>query len=868
MKYTPYITILAVLLATACAKEEIIGEQQPVLPENAVRFSGLLGQEGQADAAPGTRTSYEDVDNSIKVLWTDTDEIGVFCEAGEVLAASNYGYRNAVAGATASFSAIDADKVITWNNGETHDFYAYYPYSGGDISPEAVPVTLPAEQSSDAADPDAGLAAWDFMYAVSEGVTSASDGRLDEPVSLKFSHLFAVVDVKITASLTAVVDELVFSCSDETAALSVGEGSSVNVRTGALSVMNSSNVITLTGSRNVMPGSAVSFRFLVNPGHADKEFTITAKINGKDYPVATKTAPSAGLEAGKVYHVTPEQLTIAPEDALTVNLSANGTANTYIVSYPATTYTFDATVKGNGVERSFTWSESDGTEITRGYTSADLEIAPASVGLVWYNTPKTAGGYENVSPVDINSVSYDSETGMARFTTPAEFVVGNVLLAAYDAEGTILWSWNIWAAGEGYDADAASRPVANGYVMMDRNLGAAAGPEVMGTSDEAKAIGNYYQWGRKDPFPAMAEYGSTSTTGVIATSAGNTGSWGLPSHTPIDELKSANQTLDFTDLIFGTDAVANCCQLKTEIGDSFTTEQSLPVSIKYPYRWMSYEGSDARGNEYVWSAPYNMLTTAEEKFSWRYLWGNPDPDASIEQTDNVKTIYDPCPPGWKVMSRLAWDFVDDGLERLGNGYYSPVYDLYFPANGQRRAGFGGSLIQTDDWHYLHTCNVGGTSQWIAVYNYLTNGNTYTAAGHNVRCVKENEGIVVPEPEPEPEASTYLLRGHVFGWGNVGGSGLTMYVDGDFVSVKDIDRESLIAENIDTEGFKVYDSATGTWLGVIGSTVKPGQPVEMSVSGVNGTLDTGSATSEKYDVYFRPDDNTLYVMEAGQVPPEE
>ena len=155
MKYTPYITILAVLLATACAKEEIIGEQQPVLPENAVRFSGLLGQEGQADAAPGTRTSYEDVDNSIKVLWTDTDEIGVFCEAGEVLAASNYGYRNAVAGATASFSAIDADKVITWNNGETHDFYAYYPYSGGDISPEAVPVTLPAEQSSDAADPDA-----------------------------------------------------------------------------------------------------------------------------------------------------------------------------------------------------------------------------------------------------------------------------------------------------------------------------------------------------------------------------------------------------------------------------------------------------------------------------------------------------------------------------------------------------------------------------------------------------------------------------------------------------------------------------------------------------------------------------------------
>ena len=731
MKYTPYITVLAMLLMTACAKEEIVGEQQ-VLPENAVRFSGLLGQEGQADAAPGTRTSYEDVDNSIKVLWTDTDEIGVFCEAGEVLAASNYGYRNAVAGATASFSAIDADKVITWNNGETHDFYAYYPYSGGDISPEAVPVTLPAEQSSDAADPDAGLAAWDFMYAVSEGVTSASDGRLDEPVSLKFSHLFAVVDVKITASLTAVVDELVFSCSDETAALSVGEGSSVNIRTGAISVQNPSNTITLTCGRNVLPVSETSFRFLVNPGHADKEFTITAKINGKDYPVATKTAPAAGLEAGKVYHVTPEQLTIAPEDALTVNLSANGTANTYIVSYPATTYTFDATVKGNGVERSFSWSESDGTPIIRGYTSAELEIAPASVGLVWYNTPKTAGGYENVSPVDINSVSYDSETGMARFTTPAEFVVGNVLLAAYDADGTILWSWNIWAAGEGYDADAASKPVANGYVMMDRNLGAAAGPEVRGTSDEAKAMGNYYQWGRKDPFPAAAEY--VSVSGVT----GGDRSWGLPTHTPVEAYRqtSDKQTLDFTDLIFGTDAASNCRPLSTILGTGFTVDEAVAESVKYPYRWMSWSGSNSDKDNYNWTR--SDLSGMENGRSWKYLWGNPDKDPQDEASDNDKTIFDPCPPGWKVMPRAAWSFADLNDVSGWHGYYSSSMDIYVPDSGQRQAGFGGSLIGSIDngTAFITTANVSETAPYRTEGGSTTSYNSYVGAGYQVRCVKE------------------------------------------------------------------------------------------------------------------------------------
>ena len=732
MKYTPYITILAVLLATACAKEEIIGEQQPALPENAVRFSGLLGQEGQADAAPGTRTSYEDVDNSIKVLWTDTDEIGVFCEAGGVLAASNYGYRNAVAGATASFSAIDADKVITWNNGETHDFYAYYPYSGGDISPEAVPVTLPAEQSSDAADPDAGLAAWDFMYAVSEGVTSASDGRLDEPVSLKFSHLFAVVDVKITASVTAVVDELVFSCADETAALSVGEGSSVNIRTGAISVQNPSNTITLICGRNVMPVSETSFRFLVNPGHADKEFTITAKINGKDYPVATKTAPAAGLEAGKVYHITPDQLAISPEDALTVNLSANGTANTYIVSYPATTYTFDATVKGNGVERSFSWSESDGTPITRGYTSAELEIAPASVGLVWYNTPKTAGGYENVSPVDINSVSYDSETGMARFTTPAEFVVGNVLLAAYDADGTILWSWNIWAAGEGYDADAASKPVANGYVMMDRNLGAAAGPEVRGTSDEAKAMGNYYQWGRKDPFPAAAEY--VSVSGVT----GGDRSWGLPTHTPVEAYRqtSDKQTLDFTDLIFGTDAASNCRPLSTALGTGFTVDDAVAESVKYPYRWMSWSGSNSDKDNYNWTR--SDLSGMENGRSWKYLWGNPDKDPQDEASDNDKTIFDPCPPGWKVMPRAAWSFSDLNDVSGWHGYYSSSMDIYVPDSGQRQAGFGGSLIGSIDngTAFITTANVAETFPYRTDGGSTTSYNSYVGAGYQVRCVKE------------------------------------------------------------------------------------------------------------------------------------
>ena len=740
MKYRQYLTALAVLLATACAKEEITEEPRPALPEDAVMFSGSV------ERLAGTKTSYEDTDESIIVSWAEKDRIGVFCEVDGSATAANYGYQNGTAGQTASFSAIDAGKVIRKAEG-SHTFYAYYPYTAGDqLNADAVPVTLPAEQKFDPALPQGQFSALDFMYAKAEGVTFSLEGQEDQVVPLTFSHLFSVLEVRIATTRPAIVDKLIFSCDETAEAVSLGAGSTVSLKTGEITAAETSNTVTLTGSQGTMPGSLTSWQMFITPGHEGRTFTVKAVINGNEYVVAeSKAAPEGGFLAGDTYRLTNDNLEVNAADATSTDLSINGTANTYIISEAATTYTFNAKVMGNGVPRTFTWSESDGTEITRSYS--DLGIEPEDVKVVWYNTPKTAEGYVNECPIVLESVSYDKATGLVTFITPQKFVTGNVLLAAYDAAGTILWSWNIWAAGEGYSADATARNVGR-YVMMDRNLGAAAGPEVMNTADDAMAVGHYYQWGRKDPFPAMAEYGATSTTGVVATSGGTAGSWGLPSHTPIDELRSANQTLEFNVQIFGTDAIANCCQLKTEIGDSFTTEQSLPVSIKYPYKWMSYEGSDARWNEYVWSAPYNMLSTPEERFSWRYLWGNPNPNASVEQTDNVKTIYDPCPPGWKVMPRLAWEFVDDGLETLTNGYYSPVYDLYFPFTGQRQAGFGGSLIQAPDMQYLHTCNVGGTAQWEVIRNVLTNNLTYTAAGHNVRCVKEDM-VVADMPHRGP-----------------------------------------------------------------------------------------------------------------------
>ena len=50
---------------------------------------------------------------------------------------------------------------------------------------------------------------------------------------------------------------------------------------------------------------------------------------------------------------------------------------------------------------------------------------------------------------------------------------GNAVIGAYDAGGTLIWSWHVWAAD--YDPEAEGGAVDfNGYSMMTRNLGALA----------------------------------------------------------------------------------------------------------------------------------------------------------------------------------------------------------------------------------------------------------------------------------------------------------------------------------------------------------------------------------------------------------
>ena len=151
------------------------------------------------------------------------------------------------------------------------------------------------------------------------------------------------------------------------------------------------------------------------------------------------------------------------EDYSTMNLSYFESANCYIVS-EAGKYKFK-TVKGNS-------STSVGNVST-------CEVLWESFGT---STTPTIGDL-------IKGVSYSD--GYITFETSSTFREGNAVIAAKDANGTILWSWHIWLTdqpqGQTYNNGAG--------VMMDRNLGATSA-----TPGDVGALGLLYQWGRKDPF--------------------------------------------------------------------------------------------------------------------------------------------------------------------------------------------------------------------------------------------------------------------------------------------------------------------------------------------------------------------------------
>ena len=227
---------------------------------------------------------------------------------------------------------------------------------------------------------------------------------------------------------------------------------------------------------------------------------------------------------------------------------------------------------------------------------------------------------EKLDPKDVKLVWQSDKNGLidslklkdGRIHFSAKNLNGNALLAALDGEGNIIWNWHIWLL----ETDISDVMTADGVMVMDRNLGATSlDPE------SPKSHGMLYQWGRKDPFPAspIVSGGTTSTLPVpVYDAEGN-------------EVEIAHSSWENTD------------------------SNTLEYAVSNPTTVLSNNSQSSECRDWL-----------RKEFSNPALWGG---------SDGKKSLFDPCPAGYRVPKLGTFDFFTSsgGYETDIAGF--SVYDI-------------------------------------------------------------------------------------------------------------------------------------------------------------------------------------------------
>lgn len=605
------LTSAFVLLFSGCLKEEELEGSKPVTLEPMTFHASM---ESGAD----TKTVIEgNVGDDVRYLkWLPEDRIGVYNTQTRKF--ETFVNVNEETSATAVFEGVNSVQDV---------YYAVYPYSELHSYAEGdkiMTVDLPAVQN---------YAENTFGNGANPMVAHAESGE-----ELMFQNLCGVLVINLTGDVSVKsIDVTLFDDSGSPAAVSGEHTVSMNyVESPTLtSTWRSTDLITLycadgvdlntsepTPFHVIVPSgtySGISIRVITTDGQ------MMIKQGTNPLRIRRSRVTSAGV--------------LEYQEEVSINLSERGTSNCYLVSEPGV-YSFDATVIGNG---------EFGIVPDAGFHANDINIAPATVELLWEDVP---GLVQSVYCVN----------GRAGFYYSGK--EGNSVLAAKDASGTILWSWHIWATDEP-DELVYKNAAGDEVIMLDRNIGATG----IDSSEEEweNTIGAYYQWGRKDP---MVRFNFT-TEG-----------------------------------------------LRTDISESIEKPNVMLV------------------NNYGFGSSWNydwMIPTNEK------LW-HPD----------TKTIYDPCPIGYRIPGVENIEALTEYHSVLDNGVYVLFDDhnsTWFPKTGfyygehDYKANDDVSYIWTSN--YSEALGVSSTSNSISFVDHYR-----SVVAVPVRCMKDEGHVDISYPQVE------------------------------------------------------------------------------------------------------------------------
>lgn len=307
----------------------------------------------------------------------------------------------------------------------------------------------------------------------------------------------------------------------------------------------------------------------------------------------------------------------------------------------------------------------------------------------------------------INDVTLDANREFLEFyVDPNNIRPCNAIVAVRDPDDKIMWSWHIWVTTyEKGVGDGTYTYNGKSYTFMPVNLGwcdvlsgVKYGNEdrtiqvkiiqhqglekvitlTQGTSSKytsSKGNSTYYQWGRKDPTPPAQEDGNYTDNGR-------------------DEFFYHNKTT-FGPYQFGVTTPAE--------------PKSIAYSIQNPHLFIN-----------PGTTGYDSAWCSEDSESNRYDYWNSGCTTS-SASDNIKTIYDPCPVGYKVPVLSALTAVIQGQEvsDINKVNYLEGWDYFI---------FDGTLNKDPDvemykkWYLQGYRNSKGVLREVTEYEHYASGH--------------------------------------------------------------------------------------------------------------------------------------------------
>ena len=393
-----------------------------------------------------------------------------------------------------------------------------------------------------------------------------------------------------------------------------------------------------------------------------------------------------------------------------------------------------------------------------GETTVNIDVTPFKSDIRFRKTGKLASSSEAATPTKAKLLWREDALNLTVGTisnnkVPVTGITGNgnaVVAITNDAD-SILWSYHIWvpeinptAGLLTYAIPATSIGSGSTYEVMPIALGAMnkATVTTTGTATDAtnaKSFGLYYQWGRKDPLGRPNTI-TASGDSYVATTFNFQDSEGKT----VTSWVGANNMLN----------LATATGITAETTDAEMIAYATANPTKFIY--------DATGKY----ANYDWVMKKND-----HLWGNGSGYLYPRKAQIYKSIYDPCPEGYRVAPKDLWNrFTVDGgnygsqnTDELRNQHFNAAnrnslgtqrgYFFYYtatpfqtgetdfyPASGYRNRA-SGALTNVGSSGYSWSSSPTQSSTYAGYLSFNATyvgpqSNNYRAVGFPVRCVRE------------------------------------------------------------------------------------------------------------------------------------